>query len=849
MIPVLFPSSATTFTSNGLGRLSDAITCTVEEERNGKYELEMDYPVDGIHFDQIAYSRIILAKPSDGEDPQPFEIYEINKPINGKCTIRAEHISYRLLRIPVMPFGRQTLVTQALQGIKTNAAETCPFTFWTDKSSTGTFEVKQPKSIRACLGGESGSILQAFGGGEYKWYGFDVKLYQHRGADNGVVIRYGKNLTDLQQEENIAETITGVCPFWFGDDDNEQETLVTLPENVLHSSNAGNYPYYRTAVLDCSSAFQTQPTVSQLRAYAQNYMTANNIGVPKVSIKISFVPLWQSEEYRDKASIERVRLCDTVTVRFEKLGVDATAKVIKTKYNVLAERYDEIELGDAKSSMVKSVKAEVASAVESVEETQSLLRRNMTSAINQILAGQDGDIVFTIDENTGKRTNILAMNTSDPATANKILMINYEGIGGFSNGLNDRSGYTLAIARDGKINASAIYSGVINAALIKAGILSDGAGKNFWNMQTGQFSLSSDSTVGGSTVSQIASSAVNAQTQLSIFNKLTNNGETQGIYLSSGKLYINGSYIKSGAIQIKDGDTETFYANTSTGVVRINATGSSSITMKSGSINLGSGNFVVTSAGAVTIKNGSINLGSGNFTVSSAGAVAIKSGSINLGSGNFVVTSGGVLTANSADIKGTLKATTSGMVKTVQPGNAPYYNSVTYNYDKEITVGSGKISARIYNKSFEAYELAYSQGGTAEIIYDDEGILEDLEGVAVAEDDGYDGNDDYDVIEEDSWLPINYDPLEYVTNGNCGEIEFDADILVKSGNKKIPRRGIRLNPYNALEFKCSNLVINDSSTSWTAVNKEFYVRVSSSQKRKLVFKRGILVGVGEPESA
>ena len=471
MIPVLFPSNATTFTSNGLGRLSDAISCTVEEERNGKYELEMDFPVDGIHFDLLVHSRIILAKPADGEDPQPFEIYEIGKPINGKCTIRAEHISYRLSRIPVMPFGQQTAVAQALQGLKTNAAEACPFTFWTDKTSTGSFEVKQPKSIRACLGGESGSILQAFGGGEYKWDGFDVRLYQNRGSDNGVVIRYGKNLIDLQQEENISETITGVCPYWFGSDSNEQETLVTLTEKVLHSSNAGNYPYYRTAVLDCSSAFQGQPTVSQLRAYAQNYMATNNIGVPKVSIKIKFVPLWQSEEYKDKASIERVKLCDTVTVRFEKLGVDATAKVIRTKYNVLAERYDEIELGDAKSSMVKSVKADVASAVESVEETQSLLRRNMVSAVNQILAGQNGDIIFTIDETTGKRTNIMAMDTSDPTTANKILMINYEGIGGFSNGLNDQSGYTLAITRDGKVNAEAINTGTLLAALMLGNVL------------------------------------------------------------------------------------------------------------------------------------------------------------------------------------------------------------------------------------------------------------------------------------------------------------------------------------------------------------------------------------------
>ena len=568
MIPVLFPADAATFTSNGLGRLSDAITCKVEEERNGKYELEMEYPVDGIHFDLISHSCIIYAKPADGEDAQPFEIYEISKPIGGKCTIRAEHISYRLLRIPTMPAGQQTGVAQALQSIKTNSAETCPFSFWTDKTSTGSFEVKTPKSIRACLGGESGSILQSFGGGEYKWDKFEVKLYQRRGADNGVVIRYGKNLTDLTQEENIAETITGICPYWAGTNSSNQEVIVTLTEKVLHSANAGNYPYNRTAVLDCSSAFQNVPTESQLRVYAQNYITANGIGVPKVNNKIKFLPLWQSEEYKDRANIERVKLCDTVTVKFEKLGVDATAKVIKTKYNVLAERYDEVELGDAKSSMVKSIKA-VETVVEEVEETQSLFRRNMVAAMNEILSGQDGDIIFTIDETTGKRSNIMAMNTSDPTTANQILMINYKGIGGFSNGLNDESGYMLAITRDGKINATAITTGVLNAALVKAGVLSDDAGRNYWNMLTGQFSL-------------------------------TATGDSQ-ITFQNGSINLGNNFI---------------------------VTSAGAVTIKSGSINLGSGNFIVTSAGAVTIKSGSINLGSGNFIVTSAGVLTANNASI-----------------------------------------------------------------------------------------------------------------------------------------------------------------------------------------------------------------------------
>lgn len=505
---------------------------------------------------------------------------------------------------------------------------------------------------------------------------------------------------------------------------------------------------------------------------------------------------------------------------------------------------DVITLSTQAPSIERIVEDNIQSFTDLLMSQQSqppiidLIQQEIDRATDLITGNRGGHFKWIFDNN-GEPIELLNLgDTNDINTSQKVWRWNSSGLGHSNNGYNGL--FDIALTRDGEINAAMMTTGVLNAAIIRAGILADVNNTNFWNLETGEFSLSSNATVGGNTVSQIASAAVGAQTQLSIFNKLTNNGQTQGIYLNSGKLYINGSYIKSGAIQIKDGDTETFYANTSTGVVRINATGNSNITMKSGSINLGSGNFIVTSAGAVTIKNGSINLGSGNFVVTSAGAVAIKSGSINLGSGNFVVTSGGVLTANSATIKGTITSQVSGECRSVeaavQSGDSANYYIVDYSYDREMTVGGGKIKAQIKNTSYEATAI-YGGANNNYVIEDGEGVVVDYdEGIGVYDDDFYEEN-------------IYYDPLQYVANGNCGEIEFDANILVKSGNKKIPRRGIRLNPYNALEFKCSNLVVNDSSMSWTAVNKEFYVRVSSSQKRKLVFKRGILVGVGEPESA
>ena len=207
MIPILYEATESAFTTNGLGRLSDAISCRVVEEANGAYELTMQYSITGKHFDKIKNTRIISAVPADGKEAQPFIIYKITKPLNGICTIYAEHLSYLMNFIPVMPFEANNCVL-ALQGMKDNAAEDCPFDFWTDKTDTDAkYSLTVPALMRGKLGGEEGSILSIYKG-EYEWDKWNVRLWTNRGHDNGVTIRYGKNLTSLKQDESIAETYT-----------------------------------------------------------------------------------------------------------------------------------------------------------------------------------------------------------------------------------------------------------------------------------------------------------------------------------------------------------------------------------------------------------------------------------------------------------------------------------------------------------------------------------------------------------------------------------------------------------------------------------------------------------------
>jgi len=467
MIPILFNATETAFTSNGIGRLVDAIECTVTEERNGEYELFLQYPVTGRYFKQLAYSKIIGAIPADGKALQPFRIYRIDKPISGKCDIYAEHISYQLSFIPVMPFTLQNSnVGAALNALKTYSAESNPFSIWTDKTTTGSYTVTEPQSFRALLGGVSGSILDVFGTGEYEFDKYTVKLHAARGNDNGVVIRYGKNLVDVDQDENIENTITGICPFW---KDSETGAVVTLPEKVLWSDNASNYPYKRTRVVDFTERFEDEPTEAQLRAAGQSYIQNNNIGVPRVSLAVEFVPLWQvsGAGMEDYHSLERVNLCDTITVIFERLGVSAKAKVIKTVYNVLKGRYDSLEIGDARVTLDDIITNTANTAAESVaSDSISSLQRYVIHQTELITGGLGGYVVLNPNAD-GEPQEILIMDTDNIETAVNVIRMNKNGIGYSNNGYSGP--YVSAWTIDGVFNASVIGAGSMDAAYITAG--------------------------------------------------------------------------------------------------------------------------------------------------------------------------------------------------------------------------------------------------------------------------------------------------------------------------------------------------------------------------------------------
>lgn len=476
MIPILYSKTETDFTHNGVGYLKDTVKSLVTEERNGSYELSLQYPITGQWYGEITDGCVIKAKANETSGLQLFRIYKTSKPLKGIVTYSAEHISYDLNGLPLAGFSisnstAQMAITQALQ----NTPIQHSFTAISDIATLNSTAITAPCSVRALLGGQDGSVLDTWGG-EYEFDNFVIKLHASRGANNGVSIEYGKNLKDIKQESNIADCYTHLMPYAKYNQDNgaggTEEIYVYLTEKVIALTSAQNIGHSKAYIMDFSDRFGSGETINEanLRTKATAYAASASLGTPKVSITVSFVQLWQTEEYKNIAPLERVSLCDTVKVKFSQLGVTATAKVIKTVYDSLKEKYDSISLGDAKSSLADTVSKQNA-AIESVTAEVKSGKSKTTIEIQQAIAtatslitGHSGGYVVL---NPAQRPQeILILDSPTLETAVNVWRWNSGGLGFSSTGYNGT--YTLAMTMDGAIVADFIKAGIINGALVQA---------------------------------------------------------------------------------------------------------------------------------------------------------------------------------------------------------------------------------------------------------------------------------------------------------------------------------------------------------------------------------------------
>lgn len=385
MIPILFDKSEINFTTNGLGRLHDCISCVVTEERNGIYECDFEYPVSGEKYDLIRIGNIIGVTHDDVGDLQPFDIVSYSKPIDGIVTFHCTHVSYRQSYMTVTGANINSLADAFT--MLSNAEPTNTFTYWTDKNSSGYLGAANgiPHSVRQILGGIEGSILDSYGG-EYEWDKWSVKLWAARGTARDFSIRYGVNMIDYNEEYGCEGTYSSCVPYWTNGTD------IVVGDRVDSGSKTAT-DRGECVPLDLSNKFETAPTKAQLEAAAASYMATNNTFLPGQNINVEFVRLQDSPEFANYSQLLECNLCDTINVIFPGYQTSGAFKIVKIEWDVLENRYISMELGELAVSLSEALGLSDSSGNNISAITE--ISRSGTTA--EITAPANGTVGHTFD--------------------------------------------------------------------------------------------------------------------------------------------------------------------------------------------------------------------------------------------------------------------------------------------------------------------------------------------------------------------------------------------------------------------------------------------------------------------
>lgn len=400
MIPILYESSETSFTSNGLGRLRDCIECVVTEERNGIYECDFTYPVGGHNYGLIQLGRIIAVEHDDTNDVQPFDIISSTRPIGGIVSFHAVHISYRQSKL--VASGTNINSLSGAFSMLSNAVPSNPFSYYTDQNNaTGYMAAADgvPRSVRQFLGGIEGSILDTYRG-EYEFDKWNVRLLSNRGVDRDFVVRYGVDLTDYNEETDYSETFSSVVPYWTSND----VTVTGDKQTITGSTYNGRE---ECVPLDLSDKFENQPTKAQLNTYAQNYLRTSNSTLPKQSITVSFIRLSDSITYSALASLHKCSLCDTIRVDFPRYQMQGRFKIVKTVYDVLQERFTEMELGTLSTSLSEALGITDSGTASAITAEKLGIQSGHETGVS-VAAGSYKDIVVTFATPYANAPNVVA---------------------------------------------------------------------------------------------------------------------------------------------------------------------------------------------------------------------------------------------------------------------------------------------------------------------------------------------------------------------------------------------------------------------------------------------------------
>lgn len=470
------------FTNNGIGILRDVILAQIIEELNGQYDLELEYPIKGYLAEELKEGNIIKAKGVDSY--QLFRIKYVKKTLTRK-NIVATHIFYDLNNDFIEDTYPQDLGGQAaLQWIldHTINGSNKKYTAFSDITTIATARYVRRNPVE-CLIGDIENSFSKIWNGELERDNFTIKMLTRRGTNTGYKIIKSKNLIGIEVDIDSSGVITKIMPQGYDG--------LLLPEKYIESSLINNYPepiirkveFSEVQIIEDMENPENSVTEEQalelLRLKAQNLFEKDHVDEPLVSMKVEFIELAKTKEYKEKFSfLETVKIGDTLYTKVDELDVDVEIRVVKYVWDVLNEKYISLELGNIKSNYITNQILQEEKNNQEWERVPNLLQQVKDFATSSITNAMGGYVYKTQNE-------LFIMDTNNPATAQKVWRWNIEGLGYSKNGIDGP--YEIAMTSTGQIVADFISTGTLDANLMTTGILKSQDGSFYINLNTGEF--------------------------------------------------------------------------------------------------------------------------------------------------------------------------------------------------------------------------------------------------------------------------------------------------------------------------------------------------------------------------
>ena len=401
IIILYYDKKETDFNRNGLAVLNESLVWKIVERINGEYELELSYPLSSNKSKHIKPFNIIKV------EEQLFRIYHTDKDSkNRSITANARHIFYDLYNFIIEDRRAENKTCkEALEIIEDELGVKNSYTFDSNILEKKTQYIVKKNIVEAIF------LIVNEWKGELVRDNFNIRIDKDKGKDNGIRIKYGKNIIGISEKLNSDNVATWIYPVGANG--------ITLSEKYLLNPIWEDLEYPNFALIK-KVDFKDATSEGMLRIEGEKYLLAN--AIPDVNYKIDFIQLASTEEYKRYKKLEEVLVGDIVTVSHKILGIDIKVKVIGIERDVLSAKNTRVELGQPLSTLDQYI-AEVSrnnlSMASSISQAMSSMLY-FTNPSTITVATNEREVIYMpigITRNTNLMSYlILSINASSVAT-------------------------------------------------------------------------------------------------------------------------------------------------------------------------------------------------------------------------------------------------------------------------------------------------------------------------------------------------------------------------------------------------------------------------------------------------